>query len=68
MKKPMLMVNGRYDFFFPYDTTQLPLFKLLGAAPDQKRHVIYDSGHVPPNDLMTREILDWLDRWLGPAG
>jgi len=61
------MVNGRYDFFFPLDTTQLPLFKLLGSPPGQKRHVVFESGHVPPADVMAREVLDWLDRYLGPV-
>jgi dienelactone hydrolase len=67
LRQPMLMVNGRYDFFFPVDTTQLPLFKLLGSPAGQKRHVIFESGHVPPNDLLAREELDWLDRYLGPV-
>jgi hypothetical protein len=35
----------------------------------RKRHVLYDGGH---RNLVTRpdligEILDWLDRYLGPA-
>jgi len=28
-RQPMLMVNGRYDYFFPIDSTQLPLFRAL---------------------------------------
>ena len=67
LKRPVLMVNGRHDFFFPYDTTQAPLFKLLGATADQKRHVVFETGHVPPANLMAREVLDWLDRYLGPV-
>ena len=27
------MLNGKYDFFFPYETSQLPFYGLLG--PDQ---------------------------------
>jgi pimeloyl-ACP methyl ester carboxylesterase len=67
LRRPVLMVNGRYDFFFPYDNTQLPLFKLLGAPTEQKRHVVFETGHVPPANLMAREVLDWLDRYLGPV-
>ena len=67
LRKPVLMVNGRYDFLFPVETSQRPLFDLLGAPPVDKRHVIFDSGHVPPNDLLTKEVLDWLDRQLGPT-
>jgi eukaryotic-like serine/threonine-protein kinase len=67
VRQPMLMVNGRYDFFFPYDTTQLPLFQGLGTRAADKRHVVFEAGHVPPNDLLTKEVLDWLDRYLGPV-
>jgi formylglycine-generating enzyme required for sulfatase activity/dienelactone hydrolase len=67
VRQPMLMVNGRYDFFFPYDTTQLPLFQLLGTPSASKRHVVFEAGHVPPNELLTKEVLDWMDRYLGPV-
>ena len=68
VRQPMLMLNGRYDFFFPVDTSQRPLFDRLGSAPADKRHVVFDAGHLPPNDLFTKEVLDWLDRHLGPVG
>ncbi|HEY3823482.1 MAG TPA: bifunctional serine/threonine-protein kinase/formylglycine-generating enzyme family protein, partial [Bryobacteraceae bacterium] len=32
MKKPVLMVNGRYDFTFPVEKAQNPLFKMLGTS------------------------------------
>src|SRR5216684_439498 len=57
-RQPMLMVNGRYDYFFPFDSTQLPLFSLLGASAKDKRHVVFEAGHVPPNELFSKEILD----------
>jgi hypothetical protein len=60
------MVNGRYDFFFPVDSTQVPLFKLLGSPPKDKRHVILEAGHVPPNEILTQEVLE--DRYLGRPG
>jgi len=63
--QPMLMVNGRFDFVFPLGTSQEPLLRLLGSRAEDKRHVVFESGHVPPNDLLTREVLDWLDRYLG---
>ncbi len=68
VRQPMLMVNGRYDFVFPVETSQRPLFDLLGTPPADKRHVVFETGHVPPNDLLTKEVLDWLDRYLGPVG
>jgi len=64
---PTLMLNGRYDFVYPPGTSQLPLFRLLGTPEGQKRHVQFDSGHMPPIQDVMREILDWLNRSLGPV-
>jgi formylglycine-generating enzyme required for sulfatase activity/dienelactone hydrolase len=66
-RQPMLMVNGRYDWFYPIDSSQLPLFRALGSPPNDKRHAVFDTGHVPPNDLLMKEVLDWLDHYLGPV-
>jgi dienelactone hydrolase len=67
MRQPTLLLNGRFDFFFPVESSQAPFFRLLGAPPAEKKYVLFDTGHVPPNDLMMKEILDWLDRYLGPV-
>jgi len=64
---PTLMLNGRYDFVYPPDASQVPLFRLLGTPEGQKRHVQFDSGHMPPIQDVMREILDWLERNLGPV-
>lgn len=64
---PVLMVNGRYDYFFPLETSQQPLLHLLGTPPRDKRHVVLASGHSPPLTPVTREMLAWLDRYLGPV-
>jgi formylglycine-generating enzyme required for sulfatase activity/dienelactone hydrolase/predicted Ser/Thr protein kinase len=64
---PVLMLNGRYDHFFPVESSQLPLFRLLGTPEKDKRHVIYESGHAPPRKEFIRESLDWLDKYLGPV-
>lgn len=54
---------------FPVETSQAPLFQLLGTPAEDKRHVVFeDAGHVPPRIAVIREILDWLDRYLGPVG
>ncbi len=66
VKQPVLMINGRYDHFFPIESLQEPMFRLLGAPAKDKRHVIFESSHVPPIDLLMKEMLDWLDRYLGP--
>ena len=66
---PVLMLNGRYDFVFPLETHQVSFFEMLGTAPEDKRHVIYEAGHFafPLGDAI-RENLAWLDRTLGPTG
>ncbi|MGB7190225.1 MAG: protein kinase [Acidobacteriaceae bacterium] len=67
MKKPVLMVNGRYDYTFPLETSQDPLFHMLGTAPADKRHVILETPHDVTEDrpALVREVLAWLDRYLG---
>jgi formylglycine-generating enzyme required for sulfatase activity/DNA-binding winged helix-turn-helix (wHTH) protein/dienelactone hydrolase len=64
-KTPTLMLNGGVDFGFPLETSQIPMFRLLGASEENKQHVIFDSGHIPPRTEMIRETLDWLDKYLG---
>jgi dienelactone hydrolase len=67
IKVPFLMVNGRYDYGIPLDTSQTPMFRSLGTPDKDKRHAIYDSGHIPPKNLIVKELLDWFDRYLGPV-
>ena len=63
---PVLMVNGREDFDLPYETAQVPMFRMLGSA--QKKHAVFEGGHIParPQEPI-REMLDWFDRYLGPV-
>jgi eukaryotic-like serine/threonine-protein kinase len=68
VSQPVLMVNGREDFDLPYDTAQVPLFNMLGTPASDKRHVVMEGGHIPPRpQAVFKEILDWLDRYLGPV-
>jgi dipeptidyl aminopeptidase/acylaminoacyl peptidase len=70
VKVPVLMLNGRNDFLFPLHGSQLPLFRLLGAPEKDKRHVLFDGGHdltLAFRDQVIKEVLDWLDRYLGPV-
>jgi dienelactone hydrolase len=64
---PVLMLNGRLDFQNPYETLQKPLFRWLGVAEPNKRHVLFETGHLPPVQDLMRETLSWLDRYLGPV-
>ncbi len=65
---PVLMLNGKYDFFYPTEASQLPLFRLLGTPADRKRYVVYETGHTIPRAELIKETLDWLDKYLGPVG
>jgi serine/threonine protein kinase/dienelactone hydrolase len=67
LRIPVLMLNGRYDFATPLDTAQRPLFDLLGSAPGDKRHAVFETGHALPLSDVSRELLPFLDRYLGPV-
>jgi formylglycine-generating enzyme required for sulfatase activity/predicted esterase len=65
---PTLMINGKDDFLCPVETAQQSFFELLGAPSEDKRHALLDGGHLPPDrHAIIREVLDWLDRYLGPV-
>jgi formylglycine-generating enzyme required for sulfatase activity/cephalosporin-C deacetylase-like acetyl esterase len=67
VKVPVLMLNGRFDFIFPVGASQEPMFHLLGTPKENKRRVIYETGHDIPRNELIKETLDWLDRYLGPV-
>ena len=67
VKIPVLMTNGRYDFEIPLETCQEPLFRALGTPPADKKHVLYDTGHMPPQLSLMKETLDWFDHYVGPV-
>jgi dienelactone hydrolase len=66
---PVLYVTGKYDSGYPVDVAQKPFFDLLGTPSRDKRHVLLPVGHailVPEvRSVVAREVLDWLDRYLG---
>ena len=43
------------------------IFRMLGTAAADKKHVLYDAGHDLPLKEKIREELDWLDKYLGPV-
>ena len=47
------MINGRYDYVF--------------TPEKDKRHAVFDAGHMPAHDQAIKEGLDWLDRYQGPV-
>ena len=63
---PVLMLGGERDYIFPLETSQRPLYRLLGTPDGHKRRKLYDAGHGPlPRAALIRESADWLDRYLG---
>ncbi len=70
MKKPVLMVNGRYDFTFSLDKAQNPFFAMLGTPEADKRHVILETPHdvTEQRPQLTKAVLDWLDHYMGRVG
>jgi len=64
---PILMLNGRYDFYFPVETSQKPYFERLGTPAADKAWKVYEGSHTVPNTELARESLAWLDRYLGPV-
>lgn len=67
---PTLMINGRYDSFFPLETSIEPMFERLGTPGEDRRLVVTDANHFVLSydaNLTIAESLDWLDRFLGPV-
>ncbi len=67
VKMPFLMLHGKYDTIFPYETSIKPMFDLLGTPDTQKELKLYETDHIPPRNEFIKEILAWLDRYLGPV-
>jgi eukaryotic-like serine/threonine-protein kinase len=65
VKVPVLMLNGRYDYFYPTTSSQEPLFNLLGTPAEHKRRVVYESSHMIPRNETIKEVVNWLERYWG---
>ncbi len=67
--QPVLMLNGEHDNYFPVETSQQPLYRLLGTPQADKRMIVYPSGHLVPRVEFIKETLGWLDKYQGsPQG
>jgi formylglycine-generating enzyme required for sulfatase activity/pimeloyl-ACP methyl ester carboxylesterase len=65
---PTLMIGGQNDPQAPIETYQRPLLELLGTPPEDKKLYVFDGAHAPTDwNATVREILAWLDRYLGPV-
>jgi dipeptidyl aminopeptidase/acylaminoacyl peptidase len=65
VKAPVLMLNGRYDYFFPTDSSQEPLFDLLGTPAEHKRRIVYEASHNIPRHEMIKEVVNWMEKYWG---
>ena len=65
--QPVLMLNGEHDNYFPVETAQKPLYRLLGTPLADKKMIVYPSGHLVPRVEFMKETLAWLDQYLRPA-
>jgi hypothetical protein len=67
MTVPVLMINGRPDFIFPLESSQLPLFRAFGTPAKDKKLILLDGGHASPLAYpeLIKAYLDWLDQYLG---
>jgi len=64
---PALMLNGKFDVIFPLETSSRPMFELLGTPAEHKKHILYDTDHIPPRNEFIKETLSWLDKYFGPV-
>ena len=62
VRVPVLMLSGQYDHIYPLAQSR-PLFELLGT--DEKEQFIAPGGHFVPQDDLIRELLGWLDTYVG---
>jgi len=67
VKTPTLMLNGKYDMTFYYETNVKPMFDLLGTPDEHKELKLYETDHFIPRNELIKETLAWLDRYLGPV-
>ncbi len=69
MKKPVLMVNGRYDYTFSLELSQIPMFRMLGTPEKDKEHIVLETPHdvTEQRPQLVKAVLGWLDRYLGPV-
>ena len=60
------MINSRNDSFLPLEASQRPLFRLLGTPEKDKLHLVYDvPKHGVPPEVFKKDMLSWLDQYLG---
>jgi dienelactone hydrolase len=66
ISKPILILNSKFDWNYPYETSQKPFFELIGTPEKDKKMILYEeSGHQLPWKAVMKETLNWYDQYLG---
>ncbi len=65
IRAPKMMLQGRYDEDTALVSEAEPMFKLM---IEPKRLVVYEGGHVPPQEVAVPAFIRWLDETMGPPG
>ena len=60
---PSIMLNGRYESQIRFE----PMYDLIGTDEKNKKLVLFESHHIPPHNELVKEVLAWLDQYLGPV-
>mgnify|MGYP001165199162 CR=1 FL=1 len=64
VRTPILHITGKLDGIFEYESSQIPMQKLLGTPKkDQKMIVIEDVGHGIPRDTIIANHLAWMRKY-----
>ncbi|MEQ1690666.1 MAG: hypothetical protein ABMA00_05235 [Gemmatimonas sp.] len=64
VKTPVLMLNGKYDYFVPVASSQEPFFTLLGTRTSDKKYIVCDGRHdVPRTELIKESLACWTGTW-----
>jgi hypothetical protein len=56
VKIPVLMLNGRFDFFYPPPLSQEPMFQFLGTPAEHKRRIVYETSHALPRNAVIKDL------------
>jgi dienelactone hydrolase len=64
VRTPIMHITGKLDGVFEYETSQIPMQKLLGTPKrDQKMIVLEDVGHGIPRDTIIVNHLAWIKKY-----
>jgi len=67
IEAPTIMLSGQYESIFPLETNVQPMYDLLGTPEKNKKLMLFESDHILPHNDLVKEVLAWLDQYLGPV-